>query len=107
MRKPPLEEPTPEVKAALVKQGVGFMKEFHSAYERDKKSQRMEYARGIAIGWRWTLDLLYGDRVSEAIEDAVSKEANFTIPPSLGVDNDGEWFGTDSRTHTHIGKLHE
>lgn len=107
MRKPLLETPTPEVKNALVNQAVSFFEAFHSAYERDNKSRGMEYARGIAIGLRWTLDLLYGERVSEAIEDAASKQANLTIPPSYGVGNDGEWFGMDSRTHTHIGKLHE
>ena len=98
VRKPLLEAPTPEVKAALVKQGFGFFEAFHTAYERDNKSRGMEYARGIAIGWRWTLDTLYGERVSEEIEDAASKQANLTIPPSYGVDNNGEWFGMDLLT---------
>ena len=107
MRTPLLEAPTPEVKKALVSQAVSFFEAFHREYEPDNKSRGMEYARGIAIGLRWTLDLLYGERVSETIEDAASKQANLTIPPSYGVDKDGEWFGMDSRTHTRIGKLHE
>ncbi len=102
-----LEPPTAEVKAALVKQGVSFLEAFHSAYERDNTSRGMEYQRGIVTGWRWSLDLLYGERVGEEIADAAAQAANLTIPPASGVDKNGEWFGFDSRAHTHIGKLRE
>lgn len=102
-----LQPPMPEVKAALVKQGVGFLEAFHVEYARSSESRGMEYQRGIVTGWRWSLDLLYGERVGEEIADAAAQAANLTIPPASGVDKNGAWFGFDSRAHNHIGKLHE
>jgi hypothetical protein len=102
-----LQSPTPEVKKTLVGQGVSYLKMFHDDYNRNRESRSMEYQRGIVTGWRFTLDLLYGERVGEEIANAASEEANLTIPPAAGVDNNGEWFGFDSRAHTYIGKLHE
>lgn len=67
----------------------------------------MEYQRGIVTGWRFTLDLLYGERVGAEIADAAAEEANLTIPPASGVDKEGNWVGFDSRAHNYIGKLHE
>src|ERR1700721_3159626 len=75
-----LQPPTPEMKKALVGQGVGFLKMFHDDYRRNRESRSMEYQRGIVTGWRFTVDLLYGERVGEEIADAASEEANLTIP---------------------------
>jgi len=99
--------PALEVKKALVHQGATYLKMFHDAWNRDSKSLDMEYQRGVVTGWRFTLDLLFGENVGGEIADAAAEEINLTIPPAAGVDKNGEWFGSDSRAHTHIGKLHE
>ncbi len=107
MKRQLLQPPAREVKAALVKQGISFLEMFHSEYARNSESRGMEYHRGIVTGWRWTIDLLYGERVGEQIADATSEQANLTIPSASGVDKDGNWYGFDSRAHAHIGKLRE
>jgi len=99
--------PTPEVKKTLASFGASLLKTFHAEYERNSESRSMDYHRGIVIGWRYTLDALYGQRITAEIVEAAAEEANLTIPPAADVDDDGNWIGFDSGAHTYIGKLHE
>jgi len=99
--------PTTAEKKALANFGARLLKTFHSEYARSSESRGMEYYRGTVIGWRWTLDALYGERTTREIVEAAAEEANLTIPPACGIDDDGSWIGFDSGAHTYIGKLHE
>ena len=99
--------PTAEEKKALAKFGADLLKTFHSEYQRSSESRSMEYHRGTVIGWRWMLNALYGERITEEIVDAAAEEANLTIPPACDIDDEGNWIGFDSGAHTYIGKLHE
>ncbi|MDR3411779.1 MAG: hypothetical protein P4L87_12700 [Formivibrio sp.] len=99
--------PTPDEKKALASFGASLLKTFHAEYERSSKSRSMEYHRGTVIGWRWMLDALYGQRITEEIVEAAAEEANLTIPPACDIDDEGNWIGFDSGAHTYIGKLHE
>jgi hypothetical protein len=99
--------PTTAEKRALASFGANLLKTFHAAYERNSESRSMEYHRGAVIGWRWMLDALYGQHITEEIVDAAAEEANLTIPPAGDVDREGNWIGFDSGAHTYIGKLHD
>jgi hypothetical protein len=98
--------PTTTEKKALASFGASLLKTFHAEHGRNRESRSMEYHRGIVIGWRWMLDALYGQRITEDIVNAAAEEANLTIPPACGIDDEGNWIGFDSGAHTYIGKLH-
>ncbi len=99
--------PTTAEKKALAGFGASLLKTFHAEYERSAESRSMDYHRGLVIGWRYMLDFLYGERIEEEIVEAAAEEANLTIPPACDIDDEGNWIGFDSGSHTYIGKLHE
>lgn len=92
----------------LASYGAELLKRFHQEYEKDRTHRDTEYARGQVTGYRYLLDFMYGRRQTEAIVDAASREARYTVPHAGPMTEDGEgYYGFDSGSHMIIGRLPE
>jgi|SRR5579859_991285 len=68
-----------ETISRLVEQGEFLLKSFHDEHQKDPEGVETEFARGELVGWRSTLQTLYGDRPEDIVTRVITR-SQLTVP---------------------------